>query len=149
MLGCLPGERAEGTQALMRCKNKIGWAATLLRKAAQPMVLKPGLSGLATGARREVDDLAPQFFRSPPLLWVEVCRNIEPDQFRHDVLLAGDPTPPCNVSAEPMPESGPVKVHISLFLTLVFTSSKLTATHKNTNTKEELLAGMREKTQVW
>jgi hypothetical protein len=48
-----------------------------------------------------------------------------------------------------MPESGPVKVHISLCLALEFTSSKLTATHKNTKLKEELLAGMREKAQVW
>jgi hypothetical protein len=48
-----------------------------------------------------------------------------------------------------MPEPGPVKVHISLFLTLVSFFSKLTATHKNTKAKEELLAGMREKTQVW
>jgi hypothetical protein len=48
-----------------------------------------------------------------------------------------------------MPEPGPVKVHISLFFTLVSFSCKLHATHKNTKIKEELLAGMREKTQVW
>jgi hypothetical protein len=85
------------------------------RKAAQPLVLKLCLSGLATGARREVDDLAPQIFRSPLLLGMEVYRNIEFNQFRHDVLLAGDPTPLRYLPAEPMPESGPVKVHISLF----------------------------------
>ena len=97
----------------------------------------------------KVDDLAPQLFRSPLLFRVEVCRNIEFNQFRHDVLLAGDPTPLRELSTEPMPESGPVKVHISLFLTLVSFFSKLTATYKNTKVKEELLAGMREKTQVW
>src|SRR5579864_1443133 len=74
-------------------RNRNGLAVTLLRKTAQPRVLKLCLSGLATGARREVDDLAPQFFRSPLLLGMEVCRNIEPNHFRHDVLLAGDPTP--------------------------------------------------------
>jgi hypothetical protein len=137
----------------MRCRNKMGWAATrVAQNAAESSparLLKLCLSGLATGARREVDDLAPQFFRSPLLLWMEVCRNVEFNQFRHDVLLAGDPTPLRELSAEPMPESGPVKVHISLFLTFVFTSSKLNATYKNTKVKEELLAGMREKTQVW
>jgi hypothetical protein len=112
------GRRREGRQILMRCK-KIGWAATwVAQNAAESspaMVLKLRLSGLATGVRREVDDLAPQIFRSPLLLGVEVCRNIEPDQFRHDVLLAGNPTPFRDVPAEPMPESGPVKVHVSLF----------------------------------
>lgn len=128
----------------MRCKNKIGWAVTLLRKTAQ----LTRSSRLATGARREVDDLAPQLFRSPLLFRVEVCRNIEFNQFRHHVLLAGDPTPLRELSTEPMPEPGPVKVHISLFLTLVSFFSKLTATYKNTKVKEELLASMREKTQV-
>src|SRR5438045_1127053 len=132
-------------QVLMRGKNTIGWAVNLLRKTAQPTCS----SRLATGARRDVDDLAPQFFRSPPLFRVEVCRNIEFNQFRHDVLLAGDPTPLRELSTEPMPESGPVKVHISLFLALGFFFSKLTATYKNTKVKEELLASMREKTQVW
>jgi hypothetical protein len=97
--------------------------------------------------RREVDDLAPQFFWSPLLFRVEVCRNIEFNQFRHNVLLAGDPTPRRELSTEPMP--GSVQVHISLFLTLISFSSKLTATHKNPKVKEELLTGMREKTQVW
>jgi hypothetical protein len=137
----------------MRCGNKIGWAVTFLRKTqrktAQPCGLKLCLSGLATGARREVDDLAPQLFRSPLLFRVVVCRDIEFDQFRHHVLLAGDSTPLPELSAEPMPEPGPVKVHISLFLTLVSFSSKLTATHKDPKIKKELLAGMREKTQVW
>jgi hypothetical protein len=39
-----------------------------------------------------------------------------------------------------MPDPRPAKVHISLFLTLVSFFSKLTATHKNTKVKEELLA---------
>src|SRR5579859_2242922 len=103
----------------MRCKNKMGWAATrVAQNAAEsspPSVSKRCLGGLATGARREVDDLAPQFFRSPLLLRVEVCRNIEFNQFRHNVLLAGDPTPLRQLFTEPMPEPGPVKVHISLF----------------------------------
>ena len=104
-------------QVLMHLQKEIGWAATrkTQRKVAQPFVLKLRLSGLATGARREVDDLAPQIFRSPLLLGMEVCRNIELNQFRHNVLLAGDPALLRDVSAEPMPESGPVKVHISLF----------------------------------
>src|SRR5215831_14116396 len=84
------------------CRNKIGWAVTLLRKTAQPLVLQLCLSGLATGAHREVDDLAPQIFRSPLLLGLEVCWDIEFNQFRHDVLLAGDPTPLRDVHAEPM-----------------------------------------------
>src|SRR5207342_1231138 len=125
-----------GKQSWMRCRNKIGWAATLLRKAAQPTCS----SRLATGARREVDDLAPQLFRSPLLFRVEVCRDIEFNQFRHNVLLAGDLTPLRELSADPMPEPGPVKVHISLFLTLISLFSKLTATHKNPKAKEELLA---------
>src|SRR5690349_4159794 len=111
----------------MRCRNKIGWAVTrVAQNAAENSpanVLKPCLSGLSTGVRREVDDLAPQFFRSPLFLRVEVCRNIESNQFRHNVLLAGAPTPLRELSTEPMPESGPVKVHISLFLTLCVSSA--------------------------
>lgn len=138
-------ERSSGRH----CENKNRLGCYLVAESNPASLLKRCLSGLATGGRWEADDLAPQFFRSPLLLGMEVRRNIELNQFRHDVLLAGDPTPLRDISAEPPPESGPVKVHVSLFLTLIFRSSKLNATHKNTKIKEELLAGMRGKTQVW
>lgn len=111
-------------------------------------MLKLCLSGLATGARREVDDLAPQSFRSPLLFRVEVCRDIKPNQFRHNVLLAGDPTPLRDVSAEPMPESGPVKVHISLFPTLAMCLQAECHSQRHED-KGRVARGMREKTQVW
>jgi hypothetical protein len=124
-------------------KNLAG-PPTFLRKAAQP-----GLSSrLARSAGMEVDDLAPQLFRRPPRLRrLEVCRNVEFNQFRHHVLLAGNPTP-LGVLEEPAQESKPVQAHVSLFPHYVSCFSKLSAASKNTEPKEEFFAAMRETTQV-
>ena len=141
--GCLSCDRAEGKQGLMRCRNKIGWAATLLRKTAQPTCS----SRLATGARREVDDLAPQLFRSPLLFRVEVCRDIELYQFRHNVLLAGNPQLSGVLRSHRKPES--LQAHVSLFPHYFSCSGKLRATSRNTVVKLELFPRTREKAQVW
>lgn len=130
----------------MHHKNQnLAGPPTLLRKAAHPVPL----GGLASSTHREVDDLAPQLFRRPPRLRrLEVCRNVEFNQFRHHVLLAGTPTPPGGVHAEPTHTSDPVQAHASLFPYSVLATSKLSATSKNTETKEELFTAMREITQV-
>ena len=40
----------------------------------------------------EVDDLAAQLFRRPPFLRrLKICRNVKHNQFRHHILLTGDP----------------------------------------------------------
>jgi hypothetical protein len=128
----------------MRCRNKIGWAVTLLRKAAQPMLL----GRLAGHAGREVDDLAAQLFRRPLFVGQrKICRNVKLNQFRHHILLAADLTLPGSVLQQPPQKSEFAQAHISLSF-CISSSSKLSATSKNTETKRELLAGMREKTQV-
>lgn len=80
--------------------------------------LAPSLLGrLSRGTSLEVDDLAPHLFRRPPLVRrLEVCRNMEFNQFRHH-------TPP---SRKPDATSAmfvyneskildPVQLHVSLF----------------------------------
>jgi hypothetical protein len=107
------------------------------RRAAQPLPL----GRFARVAGREVDDLAPQFLRRPPRLrCLEVCRNVEFNQFLHNVLLAGNPTPPFGALAEPAQNPGPVQSCVSLFPHSVSCSSKLSATNKNTTTQAEFLA---------
>src|SRR5882724_7542260 len=95
----IPRECPEGKQGLIVQENKkLAGPLTLLRRAAQPV----SLGRLACIAGREVDDLAPQLFRRPPRFWrLEVCRNVEFNQFRHHVLLAGNPTPLSGVLDEP------------------------------------------------
>jgi hypothetical protein len=106
------------------------------RKAAQPLPL--GRLACVTGM--EVDDLAPQFLRRPPRFRrMEVCRNVEFNQFRHHVLLAGNPTPPFGALAKPAQKPGPVQSWVSLFPHSVSCFSKLSATSKNTTTQVEFL----------
>jgi hypothetical protein len=119
-----------------RTKKSAG-LPTFLRRAAKPLPL----GRLARVAGREVDDLAPQFLRRPPRLRrLEVCRNVEFNQFRHNVLLAGNSTPPFCALAEPAQNPGPVRSCVSLFPHSIFCSSKLSATNKNTTTQAEFLA---------
>jgi len=143
----IPRECPEGKQGLIEHENKkLAGPLTLLRRAAQPVLL----GRLACIAGREVDDLAPQLFRRPPRFWrLEVCRNVEFNQFRHHVLLAGNPTPLSGVLDEPPQKSEPAQAHVSLFPHYICCSSKLSATNKNTEPLGELLARMRGKTQVW
>jgi hypothetical protein len=84
-------------------KQKNGWTATLLRKAAQPMLL----SRFAGHAGREVDDLAAQFFRHPLFVGqLKVCWNVKLNQFRHHILLlAADPALLGSVLQEPPQKS--------------------------------------------
>jgi hypothetical protein len=125
-------------------ETNLAGSPTLLRKAAQPVLL----SRLACSAGMEVDDLAPQLFRRPPRLRrLEVCRNVEFNQFRHHVLLAGNPTP-LGVREEPPQKSQPVQAHVSLFPQSICSSSKLSAANKNTEAKEEFFIAMRQTTQV-
>jgi hypothetical protein len=130
----------------MQHENKnLAGPPTFLRKAA---LLVP-LGRLACSAGMEVDDLAPQLFRRPPRLRrLEVGRNVEFNQFRHNVLLAGNPTPLDGVLQEPPQKSEPVQLHVSRFPHYVSCSSKLSAASKNTQTRKELFAAMLEVTQV-
>jgi len=113
-------------------------------KAAQPETL-----GRLTGrAGREVDDLSAQLFGSPLFVGQrKIYRNVKLNHFRHHILLAGSPTP-SGILKEPPQNLYLIKL-ISACLSLSISRSKLIATYKNTETKRELLAGMREKTQVW
>ena len=137
----IPRKCAERKPGLIEHENKkpAGLPACLCitpRRAAQPV-----LSGrLAGSAGLEVDNFAPQLFRRPPRLRrLEVCRNVKFNQFRHHVLLAGNP-PLCGVFQEPLQKTHPVPAHISLF-PHYSVSSKLSAICKNTETKEKLLGG--------
>jgi hypothetical protein len=107
------------------------------------------LGRLAGHAGREVDDLAAQLFRRPLFVGqLKVCGNVKLNQFRHHILLlAVDPVLPGSVLQEPPQKSKFTQAHISLTF-CISGSSKLSATYKNTKTKGEFLAGMREKTQV-
>jgi hypothetical protein len=136
----IPGERQNrglqnGEERLMQHENKkLAGPPTFLRKAAQPVVL----SRLACSAGMEVDDLAPQLFRRPPRLRrLEVCRNVEFNQFRHHILLAGNPISLSGVLQEPTQDSKPVQAHVSLFPHYASCFSKLSAASKNTQPKEE------------
>lgn len=126
-----------------RRKNLAG-PPTLLRKAAQPMLLG-GLAGLAC---REVDDLAAHLLRRPLFVGQrKIRRNVKHNQFRHHIPLAGHPTPPGSVLKEPPQKSESNQAHISLSF-YISRSSKLSAIYINTETKGEFLPDMREKTQV-
>jgi hypothetical protein len=130
----------------MRKRNKTGWAATLLRKAAQPV---PPLGRLASSAGLEVDDLAPQLFSRPPRLRrLEVCRNVEFNQFRHHILLAGNLISLSGILQEPTQESKFVQAHVSLFPHSASCFCELSVISKNTQTKEEFFAAMRKITQI-
>jgi hypothetical protein len=125
--------------------KKLAGPPTFLRKAAQPVLL----SRLACGAGMEVDDLAAQLFRRPPRLRrLEVCRNVEFNQFRHHILLAGNPIPLSGVLQEPTQKSKPVPAHVSLFPHYASCFSKLSAASKNTEPNEEFFTAMCETTQV-
>ena len=91
----------ERKQAVMQNKSKSGWAVTLLRKTAQPMLL----GRLAGHAGREVDDLAAQLFRRPLFVGLKICGNVELNQFRHHILLASDPTLLGSILQEPPQKS--------------------------------------------
>jgi hypothetical protein len=90
-------------QAVMRKKNKkSAGPPTFLRRAAQP----EALSRLAGRAGVEVDDLAAQLFRRPLFFGrLKICRNVKLNQFRHHILLAGDPALPGSVRQEPPQKS--------------------------------------------
>lgn len=130
----------------MQHENKnLAGPPTFLRKAA----LQVPLGRLARSAGMEVDDLAPQFFRRPPRLRrLEVCRNVEFNQFRHNILLAGNPTPLDGVLQEPPRKSEPVQAHVSLFPHYASCFSKPIATCKNTEPQKEFFTAMCETTQV-
>ena len=92
--------RDAGFDALL--KSKSGWAVTLLRKTAQPMLL----GRLAGHAGREVDDLAAQLFRRPLFVGqLKICGNVELNQFRHHILLACDLTLLGSILQEPPQKS--------------------------------------------
>jgi hypothetical protein len=142
------GECWEGTQVLMRCKNKsagllTGFAKTQ-RKAAQP----EALGRLAGWAGMEVDDLAAQLFRRPLFFRrLKICRNVKFNQFRHHILLTGDPR---RLTAffrshrtNPIYSSAFRLFHLSISY-----YSKLSAIYRNTEIHGELFADIREKTQV-
>lgn len=126
----------------MRCRNKIGWAATLLRKSVQPMLL----GRFAGHAGREVDDLAAQFFRRPLFVGqLKVCWNVKLNQFRHHILLlAADPALFGSVLQEPPQKSKFTQAHISLTF-CVSRSCKLSATYRNTETTREFFVELRER----
>ena len=129
----------------MRKRNKnLAGPPTLLRKAAQPETLRR----LAGCAGREVDDLAALLFGCPLFVGQrKICRNVKHNQFRHHILLAGDPKPSGSVLKEPPQKSVFPQAHISLSFYISGTS-KLNAIYTNTETKGEFLTDMREKTQV-
>jgi hypothetical protein len=135
--------------SLMRERNKkpAGSPTGLLkmqRRAAQP----EALSRFARVGGMEVDNLAPQFFRRPLLLRrLEICRNVEFNQFRHNVLLAGNPQLSGVLRSHRKPES--LQAHVSLFPHYFSCSGKLRATSRNTVVKLELFPRTREKAQVW
>ena len=139
-------KRSKGKDGLIEHENKkLAGLPTFLRQAAQPVLL----CRLACVAGMEVDDLAPQLFRRPPRFGrLEVCRNVEFNQFRHHVLLAGNRMPLSRVLQEPPQKSQSVQAHVSLFPQSICSSSKLSATCKNTETHEELFYAMRDITQV-
>jgi hypothetical protein len=143
--GRVPGECEEGTQVLiLRDTNYLAGPLTFMQKAAAPPF---SLSRLAVGAGMEVDDLAAQFFRRPLLFRrLEICRNVEFNQFRHHILLAGNRMPLSRVLQESPQKSQSVQAHVSLVP--YSCSSKLNATNRNTEIKAEFFADMREKTQV-
>src|ERR1700704_5412774 len=91
----------------------------------------------------EVDDLAPQLLRRPPLLRrLEVCRNVEFNQFRHHVLLAGNPAPFNGALVEPAQDPDPIQTHVSLFPRHASCFSKLCAADsRNTEGYESCWAG--------
>ena len=114
------------------------------RKAAQPMLL----GRFAGRAGREVDDLAAQLFRSPLFVGQrKICRNVKLNHFRHHILLAGHRTPHSSVLKEPPEKSEFAQAHISLTF-CISSSSKLSATYRNTETTREFSANLREKAQV-
>ncbi|MCU1254739.1 MAG: hypothetical protein JWM83_1038 [Candidatus Angelobacter sp.] len=131
-------------------EQKLAGSPTFLRKAAQPVLsMRLALCRLACVTGMEVDDLAAQFFRRPARLRrLEVCRNVEFNQFRHHVLLAGNCMPLSRVLQEPPQKSQSVQAHVSLFPQSICSSSKLSATCKNPETHEELFDDRLEITEV-
>jgi len=143
--GYIPCDCAEGKQGLIpsTVKTKSARLLTLLRRAAQPETLRR----LAHSAGREVDDLAAQFFGRPLFVGqLKVCGNVKLNQFRHHILLTGSPVPSGSVLQEPPQKSESNQAHRPV---PSLTSSKLSATYRNTEPQGELLAAVRQKAQVW
>jgi len=81
----VPGEFQEKHQ-VMQLKTKYpAWPLTARRRSWLSL-----LGRLSHSAGLELDDPATQLLRRPPLLRrLEVYRDVEFNQFRHDVLLSG------------------------------------------------------------